>query len=47
MILGRSREVAVALAKELASFPQLCLSVDRKSTYESFDLPLSKVRLYD
>jgi enoyl-CoA hydratase len=37
---GRAREVAEALAAELARFPQLCLRQDRLSAYEQHDLSL-------
>jgi enoyl-CoA hydratase len=37
---GKSREVAEALAHELAALPQACLRSDRRSTYESLDLGL-------
>lgn len=35
---GQARQVAEALASELARFPQVCLREDRLSTYEQFDL---------
>jgi enoyl-CoA hydratase len=37
---GRAREVAEALAAEIAAFPQLCMRHDRLSAYEQHDLPL-------
>ena len=36
---GRAREAAVALAHELARFPQRCLRADRLSAYEQWALP--------
>ncbi len=38
---GRALEVALALAKDLARFPQRCLRGDRRSTVEQWDLDLS------
>ena len=35
---GQARQVAEALANELARFPQVCLRQDRLSAYEQFDL---------
>jgi enoyl-CoA hydratase len=35
---GQARQVAEALANELARFPQMCLRQDRLSAYEQFDL---------
>ena len=37
---GRALPEAIALAKQLAAFPQRCLRSDRLATYESFALPL-------
>lgn len=37
---GRAREVAEALAGEIAAFPQVCMRHDRLSAYEQHDLPL-------
>ncbi len=37
---GQSRQAAVALATEIAAFPQACMAGDRLSTYEQHDLPL-------
>ena len=37
---GRALEVALALAGELARFPQQCLRSDRLSSYEQWSLPL-------
>ena len=39
---GRSREVAEALAREIANFPQLCMRADRTSVYAAFDAPLDE-----
>jgi len=35
---GEARNVAQALAGEIAKFPQICLRGDRLSVYEQFDL---------
>ncbi|MGN5238185.1 MULTISPECIES: crotonase/enoyl-CoA hydratase family protein [unclassified Rhodococcus (in: high G+C Gram-positive bacteria)] len=37
---GTSLAVAQEIARQLATFPQECMSVDRASVYRSFDLPL-------
>jgi enoyl-CoA hydratase len=37
---GTSREAAEALAREIARHPELCMRSDRRSVYESLDLPL-------
>jgi len=37
---GEARAAAVALAHELARFPQRCLRADRRSAYEQWTLPL-------
>ena len=37
---GKSREVAEALARDIAEFPQVCMRGDRLSAYEQFDLSL-------
>ncbi len=34
---GKSREAAEELAEQIATFPQLCMQVDRKSAYEQWD----------
>ena len=39
---GSSREEAEALARSLARFPQVCLSNDRASTYESMSLTMEE-----
>ena len=36
---GRARDEAVALAHDLARFPQRCLRSDRLSAYEQWSLP--------
>ena len=38
---GASREAAIALAQEIAAFPQGCLRADRASCLEQWNLPLS------
>ena len=37
---GEARAEAVALAHELAVLPQTCMRMDRRSSYEQWDLPL-------
>ena len=37
---GRSLAAAVAVAEQIAQFPQRCLLGDRRSAYEQWDLPL-------
>lgn len=37
---GKALEEAVALARQLARFPQKCLRNDRRSAYQAMDLPL-------
>jgi enoyl-CoA hydratase len=39
---GDAKVAAVELAQKIAEFPQLCLQADRMSSYEQWDLPLSK-----
>lgn len=36
---GQARQVAEALAAEIAAFPELCVRNDRLSAYEQWDLP--------
>jgi enoyl-CoA hydratase len=36
---GRARAAAEQLARELAAFPQLCMSLDRASVYRQWELP--------
>ena len=36
---GEALDAALALARELARFPQLCLRSDRLSSYEQWSLP--------
>ncbi len=42
---GTALTAAVALAKELAAFPQLCLRADRMSSYAQWDLGLTDALL--
>lgn len=42
---GKAREEAEKLAREIASFPQVCMRQDRISAYEQFDLRLSDALL--
>jgi enoyl-CoA hydratase len=37
---GEARSAAEALARTIAAFPQVCLCNDRRSVYESLELPL-------
>lgn len=39
---GQAREAAVALAQQLAAFPQATLRDDRESAYAQWDLPLAE-----
>src|SRR5690606_37551249 len=39
---GQAREAAVALARQLAGFPQETLLADRESAYAQWDLPLGE-----
>ena len=39
---GQAREAAIALAQQLAAFPQETLRADRMSAYAQWDLPLSE-----
>ncbi len=39
---GKGLEEAIGLARELASFPQVCLRNDRRSVYECFHLPIGE-----
>lgn len=38
---GTARDAAVAMAKELAAFPQTCLRNDRRSAIDQWDLPFA------
>ena len=42
MPLGQAREAAVALARQLAAFPQATMLADRESAYAQWDLPLGE-----
>jgi enoyl-CoA hydratase len=42
---GQALQVAVALAKEIAQFPQSCLRNDRLSSYQQWDLSLQEALL--
>jgi len=42
---GRAIEGALALARELAAFPQRCMRADRLSAYAQWDLPMSEAML--
>jgi enoyl-CoA hydratase len=39
---GDALDAAVALAHELAALPQTCMRMDRRSSYEQWDLPLAE-----
>ena len=39
---GAALEAAIALAHQIAAFPQGCLRADRRSAYESLDLPFAE-----
>ncbi|MBL8651448.1 MAG: crotonase/enoyl-CoA hydratase family protein [Sphingopyxis sp.] len=38
---GQALPAAIALAKQIAAFPQLCMTSDRKSAYRQWDLDLA------
>jgi enoyl-CoA hydratase len=44
---GRAVETALALARELADFPQLCMRADRRSAYAQWDLPAAQALLQE
>ncbi len=39
---GQALEAAVALAHQVAGFPQVCMRSDRRSSYEQWDLPFEQ-----
>jgi enoyl-CoA hydratase len=39
---GQAREAAIALARQLAAFPQATMRADRESAYTQWDLPLGE-----
>lgn len=39
---GEARAAAEALARQIAAFPQLCMNLDRASTYRQFDKPVEQ-----
>lgn len=39
---GQAREAAIALARQLAAFPQATMRADRESAYAQWDLPLGE-----
>nr|ADI20758.1 hypothetical protein [uncultured alpha proteobacterium EF100_102A06] len=40
--MGQVLEAAKVLAREITKFPQICIRVDRKHSYEHWDLGLSE-----
>ncbi len=44
---GRALEEAVALALQLAEFPQLCMRSDRRSSYEQWPLGLAEALVHE
>ena len=44
---GRALEEAVALARQLAEFPQLCMRSDRRSSYEQWPLGLTEALVHE
>jgi len=44
---GRALDEAIALARQLAAFPQLCLRADRRSSYEQWDASLTEALAYE
>ncbi|MFN6119417.1 MAG: crotonase/enoyl-CoA hydratase family protein [Actinomycetes bacterium] len=39
---GRALDEAIALARQIAAFPQVCLRGDRRSSYDQWSLPLDE-----
>ncbi|WP_339913576.1 crotonase/enoyl-CoA hydratase family protein [uncultured Brevundimonas sp.] len=44
---GQALAAAIALAEEIARFPQDCLRIDRASTYQQWGQPLSEALLHE
>jgi len=44
---GQARDAAIALARQLAAFPQATLRADRESAYRQWDLPMGKALLQE
>ena len=44
---GTTRDAAVALAAEIASFPQSCMRLDRRSSYDQWSLPMHEALLHE
>jgi len=44
---GRAREAAIALAQQLAAFPQATMRADRESAYRQWDLPMGEALLQE
>ena len=44
---GTARDAAVALAAEIAAFPQTCMRLDRRSSYEQWAQPLPEALLIE
>ncbi len=44
---GQAREAAIALAQQLAAFPQATLRADRESAYQQWDLPMGDALLQE
>ncbi|MBA4266025.1 MAG: enoyl-CoA hydratase, partial [Comamonadaceae bacterium] len=44
---GQARDAAIALARQLAAFPQATLRADRESAYRQWDLPMGEALLQE
>jgi enoyl-CoA hydratase len=44
---GTARDAAVALAAEIAAFPQTCMRLDRQSSYDQWSLPLADALVHE
>jgi enoyl-CoA hydratase len=44
---GTARDAAVALAAEIAAFPQACMRLDRQSSYDQWSLPLADALMHE
>ncbi|MDP2680665.1 MAG: crotonase/enoyl-CoA hydratase family protein [Rhodoferax sp.] len=44
---GQARDAAIALARQLAAFPQATLRADRESAYRQWDLPMREALLQE
>jgi enoyl-CoA hydratase len=44
---GAARDAAVALAAEIARFPQTCMRLDRRSSYDQWSMPLDEALMHE